>query len=352
MKTNRPTRNVYLVFGSDDYLVDLRVAEIVSGLVHNVGEETAVEHVDCEEAGLDGVIQEIVSPSLFSMNRITVLRHFRLTAENKLAREIERYLASGLAPGQVLIIQASKVDKRLKLAKTVEADGASEEVKPLGPSEVRPWIVKRFKEHGKTAGAGVAELLLDLKGEDLRAIESEIEKAVTYVGDRQEVTEADIRSLVGRSRTERIFELVKHVLAGRAGKAIETVADLLDTGDSGTRIVTYIGREVRWLVQIKLFVRSRPGLWDAGMTFQEFNRITLPAFKAWLSAGKIPEAQSFLHQKPYAGYLKFKESLNCDLGTLIDMLERLVETNRFLVSMSVQDKEKLALEAFVAGLAA
>jgi hypothetical protein len=33
------------------------------------------------------------------------------------------------------------------------------------------------------------------------------------------------------------------------------------------------------------------------------------------------------------------------------MLEQLVEANKFLVSMSVQDKEKLALEAFVAGLA-
>ena len=351
MKTNRPKKNVYLVFGADDYLVDLRVAEIVSGLARGVGEDTTVDLVDCEEVGLDGVIEEMVSPSLFSLNKITVLRHFRLTAENKLAREIEKYLAPGLAPGQFLVIQAAKVDKRLKLAKMIEADGNSEEVRPLGQGEVRPWIVERFKERGKTVGAGVAELLLDLKGEDLRTIASEIDKASTYVGDQEEVTDADLRALVGRSRTERIFELVKHVIAGRTGKALENISDLLDTGDSGTRIVTYIGREVRWFIQIKLFLRSRPGLWDGGMTFQEFNRMTLPGFKAWTQAGKISEGQTFLHQNPYASYLRFKESRKCDLGTLLRMLEQLVEANKFLVSMSVQDKEKLALEAFVAGLA-
>lgn len=352
MKTDRPKKNVYLVFGDDEYLVDLRVAEIVSGLMDDAGQGTTVEHVDCEEAGLEGVIEEIVSPSLFSLSKITVLRHFKLTAENKLAREVERYLAAGLAPGQFIVIQAAKVDKRLRLAKMIDSDGGSEEVKPLPPGEVRPWILKRFKEHGKTAGAGVAEVLVDLKGEDLRAIASEIDKAATYVGDHPEVTAADLRSLVGRSRTERIFELVKHVIGGRTDRAIEAVGDLLDSGDSGTRVVAYIGREVRWLIQTKLFLRAQPRLWDAGMTFQEFSRMTLPAFKAWLSAAKIPEAQSFLHQKPYASYLKFKESSNCDLGTLIDMLERLVEANKFLVSMSVQDKEKLALEALVSGLAA
>jgi hypothetical protein len=166
------------------------------------------------------------------------------------------------------------------------------------------------------------------------------------------VTDADLRFLVGRSRTERIFELVKHVIARRTGKALETVADLLDGGDSGTRIVGYVGREVRWLIQIKLFLRSRPGGWDAGMTYPEFSRVTLPAFKSWIEAAKIPEAQTFLHQKPYAGYLKFKEACDCDLGKLIEMLDRLVEANRFLVSMSVQNKERLALEAFVSGLAA
>lgn len=351
MKTSRPKKNVYLVFGGDDYLVSRRVDEIVSALVSDVGEGTAVERVDCEEVGLEGVIEEMVSPSLFSLNKITVLRHFRLAAENKLAREIEAYLASGLAPGQFLVIEAAKVDKRLKLAKLVEAGGTLEEVRPLGQGEVRPWIVERFKEHGKRVSAGVVELLLDLKGDDLRAISSEIDKAATYVGDQEEVTDADLRALVGRSRTERIFELVKHVIAGQTGKALETVADLLDTGDSGTRVVAYIGREVRWLIQIKLFLRSRPGLWDSGMTFQEFNRITLPAFRAWTEACRIEAGQTFLHQNPYASYMKFKESLNCDFPKLLAMLEQLVEANRFLVSMSVEDKERLALETFVSGLA-
>ncbi|MFZ1948343.1 MAG: DNA polymerase III subunit delta [bacterium] len=347
MSGPRRLANVYLVLGDDDYLVESEVARIVAEARSRAGEDFAVETVDCEEAGVEGVVAELTSPSLFSVNKATVLTHFRLTAENKLAREIERCLASGVPPGEVLVIRADKVDKRLKLAKLIGDQGNLVEVKPPGDAGLRSWIEKRFKAEGKSVAPGVADLLIDLQGEDYRALASEIEKTVTYVGERREVAERDLNAVVGRSRTERIFELASHAIRGEAGKAVEAIADLLDAGDTGTRIVGYVGREIRYLIQIKLFMRARPGLWDRGTTFQEFRQETVTAFRAWLEAGRISEADTCLYQKPYAVYLKFREAEGAGLDGLLDMLERLVETNKFLVSKSVDNKDKLALEAWV-----
>ena len=156
-----------------------------------------------------------------------------------------------------------------------------------------------------------------------------------------------MQELVGRSRTERIFELARHVIEGKSSAAVSVIADLLDAGDSGVRIVGYLGREIRWLVQIKLFLRGRPKMWDRGTTFPEFQREILPAVKAWTEACHIPEGETFLRQKPYAAYMKFKEAEGCDLDRLLGLLDRLVETNRFLVSKSVEHKDRLALEALV-----
>jgi DNA polymerase III delta subunit len=292
-------------------------------------------------------VEELLSPSLFSFNKVIVLRHFRLTAENGIAKEIEKCLTSGLAPGQYLVIEANKVDKRLKLAKMIgEAGGLIEEKRP-DEKGLRDWVTERFRERGKSIGPGVADLLVDLTGDDLRALASEIEKTAVYAGADTEVSKADLQELVGRSRTERIFELAKHVIQGKSGEAVNVVADLLDAGDSGVRIVGYLGREIRWLIQIHLFLRARPRLWDRGTAFPEFQREVLPAFKAWAETCHIPEGETLLRQKPYAGYMKFKEAEGCGLDRLLEMLDRLVEANKFLVSKSVEHKDRLALEALV-----
>jgi len=353
-------KSAYLVFGDDDYLVEARVARLVAQIVSAVGGadggsqagpggagEVAVDKVDCEEAGLEGVVEELMSPSLFSTNKVIVLRRFRLSAENRIAKEIEKCLASGLAPGQYLVIEASKVDKRLKLGKMIaEAGGLVEERRP-DDRGLRDWVGERFRELGKSAGPGVADLLIDLKGDDFRALASEIEKTAVYVGGNPAVTKADLQDLVGRSRTERIFELARHVIEGKRSEALSAVADLLDAGESGVGIVYYLGREIRWLIQIKLFLRGRPRLWDRGTTFPEFQRTVVPAFKAWLETCRIAENETCLRQKPYAAYMKFKEAEGCSLDRLLILLDRLVETNIFLVSKSVEHKDRMALEALV-----
>jgi DNA polymerase III subunit delta len=341
---------VYLVWGGDDYIVERTVSKVLGEIARGAGGDLAVESLDCEETELEGVIEELMTPSLFSVNRVTLLRHFKLTADSKLAREVERCLAMGLAPGQSLVIAAAKVDKRLKLAKLIEDQGNAIELAPFDDAGMRAWIGERFKEEGKSASSGVAEVLRDLRGDDLRSLDAEIDKIVTYVGQAATITEDDLYAVVGRSRTEKIFELLSQVMSKRAADALATIADLLDAGETGTRIVGYLGREIRWLAEVKLFMRAEPGLWDAGMTPNEFTREVLPRIKAWAGANKISDSDAFLRRKPYAVYCRFKEAQGCDLAGLVRMLEGLVEANRLIVSTSMQDK--IALESFVAGLAA
>jgi len=341
---------VHLVFGDNEYLVDRRVRAIVSSIERDAAGDISVDALDCEEADLEGVVAELATPSLFSTNRVTVLRHFKLTAESKLAREIERSLAAGLAPGQHLVMAADKVDKRLRLAKMVTEEGHVVEEPALDAGALRAWIGERFREEGKTISSGVPEILLDLIGDDLRALDSEIAKLSTYVGEEPKVTGDHLHALVGRSRTERIFELVHYVLERKLAKALGVVADMLASGESGIWMVSFIGKEVRWLAQVRLFLAAERGLWERGMKFNEFTREVLPRFRAWIEVRGIPPSETFLYQKPYAAYRRFLEADRCDLRTLVRMLEGLVEANRLLVNTSVTDK--VVLERFVSALEA
>lgn len=348
-RTKRLAR-VHLIFGDNEFLVDDRAHEVLSEIRRTVGSDLTVETMDCEEADLEGVVEELVTPSLFSANKATVLRHFKLTAESKLAREIERCLVSDIAPGEHLVIVADKVDKRLKLAKMITEDGNLVEVVALDQAGLRTWIGERFRREGKAISPGVPELLLDLKGDDLRALDSEIQKLVTYAGDDPKITGDHLQALVGRSRAERVFDLVRYVLERKPAKALATVADMLEAGESGIGMIIYIGKEVRWLIQVRVFLRAEPGIWDHGMKFAEFTREVLPRFRAWIEASGIPPADTFLYQKPYAVYRRFLEAERSDVRTLVRMLVGLLEANRLVVNTSVSDK--VALETFVSALEA
>jgi DNA polymerase-3 subunit delta len=343
---DRPN-DTYLVFGDDEYLVEEGLRRVIGLIRARHGEDLAIESVDFKEQGIGGLAEEIASPSLFAGNKVTVLKRFSLTSKGKTTSEIERYTASTLPEGQYLVMVPDKVDKRLKLTKAVAAKGGLIECNHLTGEGLASWILDRFAEEGKSASAGVAETLIDLKGEDLRAIDSEVFKAVTYAGDNKRITKKDIELLVGRSRTERIFELVTQVVMRRPAEALEILGDLLDANESPIGMVYLLTQEVRRLVLIHLFLRSEGGV-DRDLSFGLFKTRVLPSFEAWTEAGGIPRKEASLNRKPYFLYMRFKECGGFDLGALLDLMERLFLANRLLVSSS--ESPRVVLERVIAGM--
>ena len=266
----------------------------------------------------------------------------------KAASEIEGYASARLPEGQYLAMVPDKVDKRLRLVKAVAAKGGLIECNHLTGEGLVAWILERFSEEGKTASAAVAETLIDLKGENLRAIDSEVAKAVTYAGGSKRITRKDIELLVGRSRTERIFELVTHVITRDPARALETLGDLLDANESPIGMVYLLTQEVRRLVIIHLFLRAEDDRPGEDLGFGLFRSRVLPRYEAFTEAGGIPRKEASLNRKPYFLYMRFKECRDFALGDLIDLMDRLFEANRLLVSSS--ESPRVVLERVIAGV--
>ena len=122
----KPT-SIYLVFGEDGFLVEQGLGRLLAHLKSEAGEDLAIDMVDCKEAGPAGAIEEVLAPSLFSVNKVTVLKYFQLTGQSKMARELEAFVSTGLAPGQFLVLVPDKVDKRLRIVKAIDKAGGLSE---------------------------------------------------------------------------------------------------------------------------------------------------------------------------------------------------------------------------------
>ncbi len=113
------------------------------------------------------------------------------------------------------------------------------------------WVKTRTRKHGGRIEPRAAFRLATVVGADLRLLDQEIVKLVTYTNGERAITEADVEDLVPYSQDAVIFDLVD-ALGHRDGRtAADTLHRLLKMGEHPLGLLGMIVRQFRLLVQVK-----------------------------------------------------------------------------------------------------
>lgn len=113
------------------------------------------------------------------------------------------------------------------------------------------WIRRRARKHGGDIEPRAAHRLAAIVGADLRLLDQEIVKLVTYSDGERAVTEADVGMLVPYSQDAVIFDLVDALGHRDASTAARTLHRLLDEGEHPLALLGMIIRQFRLLIQVK-----------------------------------------------------------------------------------------------------
>ena len=138
-----------------------------------------------------------------------------------------------------------------------KADGVKKSTKALNPSEVlfaslddatlSKWIRARAKENGALIGPDACDALVFAAGRDLTRLVGEISKLASYAGKGNEISAADVRSLVTPTAESTVFEMIDALTAGRFSQAQNLLKGLIVMGENRVRILYMITRQVRLL---------------------------------------------------------------------------------------------------------
>ncbi|HIE38040.1 MAG TPA: DNA polymerase III subunit delta [Anaerolineales bacterium] len=138
----------------------------------------------------------------------------------------------------------------LRLAREHER-GYARRFEPPAPKALPQWIVRRVQKYRGRIEPPAAARLAQAVGSDLRLLDQEIRKLITYVGPEGAITTADISRLVPYVQQAVVFDLVD-ALGRRDGRvAVSTLQRLLDDGESPMGILAMIVRQFRLLIQVK-----------------------------------------------------------------------------------------------------
>jgi DNA polymerase-3 subunit delta len=159
--------------------------------------------------------------------------------------ELEAYAERPAATG-VLVLLVKTWPSNTRLAKIVERCGWSIECKPPKESELAPWLIAMAKVHGgKALEEHAARLLVELAGPDAGILISELEKLITYVGDRPAIERGDVSKMVGTGRVETVWRILDAATGGKRGAALEDLDRLLATGENAVGLLAAMTASLR-----------------------------------------------------------------------------------------------------------
>jgi DNA polymerase-3 subunit delta len=114
----------------------------------------------------------------------------------------------------------------------------------------------------KTMSDRATDALIEMTGGHLGRALDELEKLILYVGTREQITEADVQTLVVPSRDWNVFKMVDSVVAGAVPEALRELRNLVGSSTKAedaafSRILPSVSRQLRLLWQARLCVEAR-----------------------------------------------------------------------------------------------
>jgi DNA polymerase-3 subunit delta len=256
-----------------------------------------------------------------------------------LASDVDRlleWLQDGPSPTSVLIfVVSSALNSRDKIVKAISQVGTVVNFNQLRPTyyvnrdPMYQMVVSRLKEHKITIAPDAFSELQKKTGNDMRQTFDELDKLVTFVGDRQRIEKSDVEYLVTRSSFDRIFDLTNAIGQRSLPLALANLKSILEKGDHPLLIHNMLTRQIRFLLQAKLLLES-------GDLRPEVSRMSYDAFQQRIykklpseMIDKLPKSKrlNLLKQHPYPLHLTLRQAKNFTVQELVNAMELLLEAD-------------------------
>jgi DNA polymerase-3 subunit delta len=208
------------------------------------------------------------------------------------SRTLQLAIEKGFPADNHLIITTDMVDKRRGLYKTLNSEGLIIDCSvPKGARRADRIAQEAVLAERKDAilGAGQKTMnqaafhaLYEKTGFDLRTFSSNLEKLVSYIGDRREISIEDVESVLPRTKIDPIYELTNALADRNPEQTLFFLDSLLSSGIHPLQAFAAMINQIRKLLLVKDFVTSPyGGNWQAACPYDYFREQIIPDVVAY-----------------------------------------------------------------------
>ncbi len=258
---------------------------------------------------------------------------------------LESYLNSNQSEFSCFIfVLIGKVSKKNSIYKLIAEKGKIIEFSP-DKSDANFYleeIKKELKLRGYTITPQALKKIVKKTGNHLRQIFKEIDKIISYLGEKKIIDDKDIELLVLRTETEKIYELTDAITDKNINKAVIALNHLLEDQIHPLQIISGIITRFRFLLQCKLLIEDK--LLTSVNSYPYFTQKIYPDLKT-KSKELLPSNKKYnlLEQHPFVVYKLIQQSSKFTLDEIKKNFKKLLETDKQLKLSSYQPQLILEL---------
>jgi DNA polymerase-3 subunit delta len=255
----------YILYGQDDFSLNQAVEKIKVGLGDREMVATNTTNLEGQHLTLSELRNKCGAAPFLSSHRLVIVDGLLGRFEVKQSRPRSGRGKSGSGLGEweglasyieqmpettVLMLVDEEVKSHNSLLKKLSPLAEVRTFPLLRGRDLKAWIQKRVREEGGDITPQAVNLLAELIGGDLWAMNGEIQKLLLYSQERP-ISEYDVRQLVSHVQEANIFALVDAVAEGRTELAQRILHRLYDDGVAPAYIMVMITRQFRLIAQAR-----------------------------------------------------------------------------------------------------
>ena len=244
---NKSFAPVYLIYGKEPYLMEFAKNSLKKALVAPGDNLNYVNY-----AGGSTDPAQVVSMA-YTLPFMAEKRVIMVTDSGFFKKSVDEITAYIKEPSEdtVLIFCESQVDERTSTFKAAKAGGYLSKEDPYSEDKLKKWIGGNLKRYGKQVTEEAVDLLLERTGAEMTALDNEVAKLVSYVGDRGFVNGDDVKKLVHRNPTLTVFNMIDAISLRQVDRAVGCYYDMIAEKESPFAILTHMERTFRSFIVLK-----------------------------------------------------------------------------------------------------
>jgi len=250
---NKSLGRFYIIFGEEDYLRRYYHEQIKKQLLDDLTADFNYHRLTNENFSLQLLAESLEAIPMMADRSLIELDEVDVFALSEDDAQVLTGLLEDLPEYCCLIMTYNdfKPDKRKKLWKTLEKTAVLAQFHYQNEVDLRPWIVRHFKEHGKQITPDLCNYLIGLTGTSMTRLLTEIEKICSYSA-AETIVRADIDAVVEPTLEAVVFQLTDALAERKFDLAVERLHVMFKMQTEPIPIVAAIGSQMRRLHAAKI----------------------------------------------------------------------------------------------------
>lgn len=245
--------SLYFFYGEEQFLLENKIKSIKTHLLDADFADLNYVQFDDKKLSMQSLSDELMSVPVMSEKKLIVVKNSGIFSNSKLGDyKTVCELVADIPDYLCVIFTEKEFDKKKeKNLDPIKKHGEIVKFEPLSPVQLERWIDKMFTDKGKSILPRDAGTIIRLCGQGMGALFNEVNKVLSYVGERQKVTEEDILAVVSKSTETRIFDVIDSIASGKSHGVFDELAELRASGEDPSKVLTLLASRIADILMVK-----------------------------------------------------------------------------------------------------